>query len=252
MEVDSKKFYFGKQEDYSKYRPTYPNELFEFLQKEYKISNKTIAELGAGTGKFSFIACDYCKKLYYIEPNIDMLNKGKEYCKNKNNIIFINASAENTTLSENSVDIIFAVQSFHWFNKEELKKEVKKVLKQNGLFAIVWNDWVDESNEFSKEYFNYISNWNTKLTGKKYQHKNISDRKNFFKNAEYKTYTFIHNKDYTLEMLKGLTKSLSYAPKEQEQNYNPFMNGVIEIFNKYQQNNYVTFNFHTEMFIGYV
>ena len=252
MEVDSKKFYFGKQEDYSKYRPTYPNELFEFLQKEYKISNKTIAELGAGTGKFSFIASDYCKKLYYIEPNIDMLNKGKEYCKNKNNIIFINASAENTTLSENSVDIIFAVQSFHWFNKEELKKEVKRVLKQNGLFAIVWNDWVDENNEFSKEYFNYISNWNTNLTGKKYQHKNISDRKNFFKNAEYKTYIFIHNKNYTLEMLKGLTKSLSYAPKEQEQNYIPFMNGVIEIFNKYQQNNYVTFNFHTEMFIGYV
>lgn len=30
-EKDSKKFYFGKQEDYSKYRPTYPTELFDFL-----------------------------------------------------------------------------------------------------------------------------------------------------------------------------------------------------------------------------
>ena len=31
VEKDSKKFYFGKQEDYSKYRPTYPTELFDFL-----------------------------------------------------------------------------------------------------------------------------------------------------------------------------------------------------------------------------
>ena len=31
---DSKKFYNGKQEDYSKYRPTYPTSLFEFLYKD--------------------------------------------------------------------------------------------------------------------------------------------------------------------------------------------------------------------------
>ena len=49
VEKDSKKFYFGKQEDYSKYRPTYPTELFDFLSKEYNMKNKIIVELGAGT-----------------------------------------------------------------------------------------------------------------------------------------------------------------------------------------------------------
>jgi len=39
VEKDSKKFYFGKQEDYSKYRPTYPIELFDFLSKEYNMKN---------------------------------------------------------------------------------------------------------------------------------------------------------------------------------------------------------------------
>lgn len=37
---DSKKFYCGKQEDYSKYRPPYPNELFDFLRKESRITKK--------------------------------------------------------------------------------------------------------------------------------------------------------------------------------------------------------------------
>ena len=90
VEKDSKKFYFGKQEDYSKYRPTYPTELFDFLSKEYNMKNKIIVELGAGTGKFSKIASSYCKQIYYVEPNIDMINKGKEYCNDCDNIVYIN------------------------------------------------------------------------------------------------------------------------------------------------------------------
>jgi len=248
--IDSTKFYNGKQKDYSKYRPSYPKELFEFLVKDFNLRNKDIVELGAGTGKFSKIVSTYCNKVYYVEPNIDMINKGKEYCNGCHNITFINNSAENTQLPSKIADIIFAVQSFHWFDKNSVKEEVKRILKHNGYFAIVWNDWEDENNEFSQKYFKYISDWNTKLTGRKYQHKNITDRKNFFKEGIYDTYTFIHSKQYTLEMLIGLSKSLSYAPKEDEIYYEEFIRGIIEIFNKYQENDYVIFDFHTEMYIG--
>ncbi len=250
--TDSTKFYFGRQEDYSKYRPEYPKELFQFLTNNYNLKNKTVVELGAGTGKFSKLASSYCNKLYYIEPNIDMLNEGKRYCQNCTNIIFINSRAEETKIPDNSIDIIFAVQSFHWFNKVKLKEEVKRILKKDGYFAIVWNDLEDENNKFSQEYFKYINEWNTKLTGNKYQHKNTEERNNFFKDKKYETYTFVHSKDYTLEMLIGLSKSLSYAPKEDNDYYDEFINGIINIYNKYQTNNYVTFDFHTEMYIGKV
>ena len=63
--IDSTKFYNGKQEDYSKYRPSYPKELFEFLVKDFNLRNKDIVELGAGTGKFSKIVSTYCNKIYY-------------------------------------------------------------------------------------------------------------------------------------------------------------------------------------------
>ena len=250
--IDSTKFYFGKQEDYSKYRPSYPKELFNFLVENYNLKNKDIVELGAGTGKFSKIVSKFCNKVYYVEPNIDMINKGKEYCCDCNNIVYVNSSAENTKLHNEVADIVFAVQSFHWFDKSTVKDEVKRILKPNGYFAIVWNDWEDENNEFSKEYFKYISDWNTKLTGRKYQHKNIDDRKSFFKEGMYDTYTFIHSKEYDLEMLIGLSKSLSYAPKEHEKYYDEFIKGIIEIFDKYQCCDYVRFDFHTEMYIGIV
>ena len=219
--TSSREFYFGRQNDYSKYRPDYPIELFEFLVKKYDLKNKTIVELGAGTGKFSKLASKYCKKIYYIEPN-------------------------------NSSDIILAVQSFHWFDKKKLKEEVKRISTGNSYFAIVWNDLEDEHNEFSQEYFKYINSWNTKLTGKIYQHKNIEERQNFFKDKFYDTYTFIHSKIYSLEMLIGLSKSLSYAPKEDSEYYEEFINGIIKIFNKYKNDDEVIFDFHTEMYIGKV
>ena len=68
----------------------------------------------------------------------------------------------------------------------------------------------------------------------------------------YDTYTFIHSKQYNLEMLIGLSKSLSYAPKEDDIYYDEFIKGIIEIFNKYQIDDYVRFDFHTEMYIGKV
>lgn len=250
--IDSTKFYFGKQESYSKYRPSYPREMFEFLIKNYDFKNKDIVELGAGTGKFSKIASSFCHEIYYVEPNLDMLNKGKEYCNECNNIVFVNSSAENTKLPDKISDIVFAVQSFHWFNKSALKKEVKRILKPNGYFGIVWNNCEDENNEFSKDYIRYISEWYTKITGKVYQHKNIEDRKNFFKDGIYNTHTFIHSQNYTLDMLIGFSKSLSYAPKENDIYYDDFINGVIDIFKKYQNDNYVRFDFHTEMYIGHV
>ena len=38
IENDNKKIYYGKQDDYSKHRPTYSIELFKLLSKEFDIN----------------------------------------------------------------------------------------------------------------------------------------------------------------------------------------------------------------------
>lgn len=249
---DSKTFFLGKATDYTKYRPGYPIELFELLKQKYDLNeNTTIVELGAGTGKFSKKISNYVKKVYAVEPNEDMLKEGTECCRDAN-VEYVLGSAEKTNLEDHCADIVFAVQSFHWFNKETAKIEVKRILKDNGLFAIVWNDWEDENNEFSHVYFKYVSDWKTKITGKKYQHQNLDERRKFFANQTYETLSVIHSRQYTIDDLLGLTKSLSYAPKENEEYYEEFINGVKGIFDKYSENGYVTFDFHAEVFIGRV
>lgn len=248
---DSKKFYFGKQEDYSKYRPDYPKVLFDTVCSKYGLnSSSSVVELGAGTGKFSKIMSDYCDKIYSVEPNLDMLKQGKLYCSSKDNVFFINSCAEDTKLDDNSADFVFAVQSFHWFLKDKLKIELKRIMKKDGFFAIVWNNLEDDNNLFSKEYFNYINEWKYKLTGFNYQHKNINERECIFKDKKFDSYDFVFKKEYDLDMLIGFSNSLSFVKNNDDESYSLFIDGIKDIFSKYQNNNKVCFDLHTEMYIG--
>ena len=48
-------------------------------------------------------------------------------------------SAERIPLDDASVDGAFAAQAFHWFEKAAALPEIARVLRANGIFAVVWN-----------------------------------------------------------------------------------------------------------------
>lgn len=56
-------------------------------------------------------------------------------------VSFIKAYSDNTTLPDNSTDIIICSQSFHWMNPTDTLAEVNRILKPNGIFATVDCDW---------------------------------------------------------------------------------------------------------------
>jgi SAM-dependent methyltransferase len=53
-------------------------------------------------------------------------------------------SAERIPLDDGSVDGVFAAQAFHWFDKAVALREIERVLRPNGIFAIVWNQGNDD------------------------------------------------------------------------------------------------------------
>jgi 16S rRNA A1518/A1519 N6-dimethyltransferase RsmA/KsgA/DIM1 with predicted DNA glycosylase/AP lyase activity len=66
----------GMADEYAKYRPSYPECLYQFLCKSLNFShNKIIADIGAGTGKFSKPLVKEGFNIYCIEPNEDMKDK---------------------------------------------------------------------------------------------------------------------------------------------------------------------------------
>jgi ubiquinone/menaquinone biosynthesis C-methylase UbiE len=60
-----------------------------------------------------------------VEPNREMREKLAELLSHFSNLTTINGTAENTTLQDNSVDMIVAGQAFHWFDQSKSKEEFK-------------------------------------------------------------------------------------------------------------------------------
>src|ERR1700758_2580824 len=105
----------GRVDNYVKYRPQYPVEAFDFLENEKIISkNSIIADIGSGTGISAepFLKRGYT--VYGIEPNKEMREAAETILKEYNTFKSVSATAENTTLENNSVNAIIAGQAFHW------------------------------------------------------------------------------------------------------------------------------------------
>ena len=125
---------------YAKYRPSYPNEYIDYLLSANQLKgNQIVADIGSGTGIFSHQLLESGLHVIGVEPNDDMRKMAEQSLKLYSRFQSIKATAENTTLKENSVDLVTVAQAFHWFDKEAFKIECQRILKQKANVALVWN-----------------------------------------------------------------------------------------------------------------
>ena len=67
---------------YSKYRPTYPKSLIDFLiNKQVITKNSIIADIGSGTGIFTRCLLETGATVFAVEPNQAMRIAGENYLK---------------------------------------------------------------------------------------------------------------------------------------------------------------------------
>ncbi len=149
---DTTKRFSNRVENYIKYRPSYPQKLIDYLIEIVGINkNSTVADIGSGTGIFTKLLVDKVKTIYAVEPNNEMRSAAIKAFGNFSNCFSVNATAENTTLENNSIDFITSAQAFHWFNIPKSKLEFKRILKRDGKLILIWNNRVNNT-EFLKVY----------------------------------------------------------------------------------------------------
>ena len=125
-------------------------------------SNKTLVDVACGTGDLGKIFLESTNnksKIYCIDPNTGMINKGKEKLKNYKNINWIVGSAEGLPLNENSCD--YYTISFGLRNTKNLNQslsEAYRVLRPGGRYLCLEFSKVQNSSlDFLyKKYSNII------------------------------------------------------------------------------------------------
>ncbi|MGF3106161.1 class I SAM-dependent methyltransferase [Rossellomorea sp. DUT-2] len=237
----------NKTKEYAIGRPSYPSEILKVIRELGVNNQSTIADIGAGTGILTHMLGSLECNVLAIEPNEQMLVECRKYCNELNNIQFIKAPAEKTSLKENSVDIITIAQAFHWFDKELCKKEFQRILKENGYVVILWNEMQNDS-QFAKEYTTVLNNYKVKTTAAISNFDPDEEKINFFGQDYTKVY-YENWQTATEEGFLGGALSLSYTPSKLDNTYEEFVAELHRLFSKYQQNDKVTFHYKTEVCI---
>ena len=237
-------------ENYLKYRPRYPKEIIPFLEKEIGLtSSSVIADIGSGTGFSAEMFLQNGDTVYGVEPNKEMREAGEQLLAAYAKFYSIDAPAESTTLPDRSIDIVIAGQAFHWFDVEKSRKEFNRILKPDGWVALIWNDRELDTTPFLTAYEKLLNTFGTDypVVADSAIAENVG---NFFSKLGYKTREFGNSQSFDYEGLEGRLLSSSYTPTPTHPNYQPMLTELRRIFDDYQENNSVLFEYKTRVYYG--
>jgi SAM-dependent methyltransferase len=241
----------SRVENYIKYRPGYPNEIIETLRSECSLNaDSIIADIGSGTGILAEMFLKNGNEVYGVEPNREMREAGERLLKDYPRFHSMPARAEEPTLPDQSVDFITAGQSFHWFDREKCRVEFARIIKPTGWIALIWNERITNTTPFLAAYEQLLKEYSTDY--EKIDHRQINDDviRDFFGSARLRLKRFNNSQVFDYEGVKGRLLSSSYAPETRHPNHEPMLAELERIFQAYQDDGKVVFQYITQMYYG--
>lgn len=142
--------------DYSKFRPHYPNELFQWLADQTQ-GHDAVWDCGTGSGQAAAALSPFYGKVYATDPSEKQLGSAVL----KPNIQYTVGTAEASHLAAKSVDLITVAQAYHWFNHDRFFAEAQRVGRPRAVVAV----WSYALAKISTEIDPIIKDWHDGFLG---------------------------------------------------------------------------------------
>lgn len=251
MSANSTRRFSDRVENYIKYRPHYPRAMWDFFRDTLHMkAGNVVADIGSGTGILTEPLVQAGQKVYAVEPNREMREAAEQLLHHEAGFISIDGTAEQTTLPENSVDMVVAAQAFHWFDRARAKVEFHKIIRLGGLVVLIWNDRRIDTTPFLRDYEQLLMSLATDYA--EVNHRNIDDEalREFFAPHSYATAVFDNVQYFDYEGLAGRLLSSSYAPLPGHPKHEPMMTALRDIFDRSAHAGKVAFEYDTRVYYG--
>ena len=127
-----KDHFSGQAADYTRYRPTYPPELFRWLAG-LTTTHDAAWDCGCGNGQAAVGLAHHYLQVIATDPSRKQLEQAQPHERIRYGV----APAEDSGLDANSVDLIVTAQALHWFDFDRFYHEVRRVGRPNGVIAAI-------------------------------------------------------------------------------------------------------------------
>ena len=145
MSEQSKTFedhFSGHSQKYAQSRPRYPDEIYTYLAS--LAPGRALAwDCGTGSGQAAIGLTTHFDRVYATDASAEQISHAYPHEK----VSYHAEPAEHVSLHDSSVDLVTIAVAIHWFDFEEFYREVKRVLKPDGIIAA----WTYNAVEISPE-----------------------------------------------------------------------------------------------------
>jgi SAM-dependent methyltransferase len=251
MQDNTQKF-TGRADAYAKYRPRYPKQILEFLEREADFdSNQIVADVGSGTGILSRLFLENGNPVFGIEPNDDMRRMAELELAKFPRFVSVKGTAEDTSLLDRSIDLVSAGQALHWFDPGKSRAEFGRILRSGGHVCIVYNDRTREG-PLMESYDRIIQHAKRITEYSSLEHHDIDDEyiSRFLGNSSHRKFSIQNEQTLDFVGLLGRASSASYWPKPDQDGFAVLQKELRTFFDKFQRDNEITLTYCTFVDIG--
>ena len=116
--------------EYSKFRPRYPKEIYEFLVDKC-VDYENVWDCGCGNGQVAIDLINSFNNLYATDINQNQIDNAFKHDK----IIYSIQNSESTNFEDSFFDLVCAAQCVHWFDFTKYFNELNRVMKNGSIFS---------------------------------------------------------------------------------------------------------------------
>jgi len=118
-------------DQYAKHRPRYPDELFSYLNK-ICVEHDSAWDCATGNGQAAVSCAKYFSRVEATDISAEQILNGLHHSRVRYRL----SPAEQTPFESESFDLVVVATAVHWFDLEKFYREVGRVLKPKGVFAV--------------------------------------------------------------------------------------------------------------------
>lgn len=124
----------------------------DILKSKINFNDASVLEIGCGNGRMTQFIGNNFKKIYAIDISSHMIALAQQRLENFSNIEFLVSDGDKLPIQNNIADLVFSYIVFQHFPNiemvEENLKEVKRVLKNEGIAKIQFRGKVSSGGAF--------------------------------------------------------------------------------------------------------
>ncbi len=121
-------------------RPDYAQTAIDkMLQTAGVRKGDLVCDVGAGAAHLTIKLAEYGLEVFAVEPNDAMRANGIERTKKFENVRWFEGVGEHTGMETGKFDMVTFGSSFNVCDRQKALVEAKRILKDNGWFACMWN-----------------------------------------------------------------------------------------------------------------